>query len=364
MYKTAAFLLLACTSLSFTACAHTSPETTKPVALHTGGRVSPVTDANGPNYRQQWPGIYYEGQIKGRFALIGQDPSHVWHFYVDGKLAGSTSTDADSPIWVDTGSEGPHIIRLEKFNESQNEASSFILGPILAAATPLPAPPPRARQIEFIGDSFTVGYGNTSTTQTCTESEVWATTDTSQAFGPMTAKAFNADYQINAFSGRGIVRNYDSFVGPTLPELYPYALFDGQTVYNNPDWQPQIIVIGLGTNDFSTPVKPDDKWADTAALHTDYRRGYVAFVKELRTRNPNAHFILMSSDRFDGTLRDNVRQVADTLRAEGETRVDTLFFEGLDYGGCHFHPSLADHLKINALLKNHLTAHPELWQNK
>lgn len=362
MYKTAAFLLLACTSLSFSACAQKTAEN---LTLHIEGRVAEsdmvLPDTTIPRYTHQWPGVYFEAPFKGTSVTLHfEDPHNRYKLYIDDQAPRLIDRPGNTPVEIKGLKNGRHNLRLEKISESQAHQGAFYN---ITSAGNLSAAP-RARQIEFIGDSFTVGYGNTSTTQTCTEAEVWQTTDTSQAFGPLTAKAFNADYQINAFSGRGIVRNYDSFKGPTLPELYPYALFDGQTVYNNPDWQPQIIVIGLGTNDFSTPVKSDDKWADTEALHADYRRGYVAFVKELRTRNPNAHFILMSSDRFDGSLRDNVRQVADTLRASGETRVDTLFFEGLDYGGCHFHPSLADHLKINALLKTHLTAHPELWQNK
>jgi hypothetical protein len=36
-----------------------------------------------------------------------------------------------------------------------------------------------------------------------------ATTDNSQAFGPKVAKHYAADYQVNAISGRGIVRNFN-----------------------------------------------------------------------------------------------------------------------------------------------------------
>lgn len=364
MNKAAALLLLACTSLPFSACAHKTAEN---VPLHTGGRIAEfdmvLPDKTTLRYTHQWPGVYFESRFNGtELTLHFEDPHNRYKLFIDDEAPRLIDRPGNTPVEIKGLKKGPHSLRLEKISESQSHQGSFY-GFMLAKGQST-APSPHTRQIEFIGDSFTVGYGNTSATQTCTDAEVWQTTDTSQAFGPLTARAFNADYQINAFSGRGVVRNYDSFKGPTLPELYPYVLFDGQTEYKNPDWQPQIIVIGLGTNDFSTHVKPDDKWADTEALHTDYRRGYVAFVKDLRIRHPNAHFILMSSDRFDGSLRDNVRQVADTLRTEGETRVDTLFFEGLDYGGCHFHPSLADHLKINVLLKDYLTAHPDLWQGK
>src|SRR6185312_14756892 len=108
-------------------------------------------------------------------------------------------------------------------------------------------------QIEFIGDSHTVGYGNTSRTRECTQDDVWKTTDNSQSFGPLIAGHYAADYQINAISGRGIVRNYNGTPGDTLPVAYPYVLFDKKEEYSDPHWKPQIIVISLGTNDFSTP---------------------------------------------------------------------------------------------------------------
>src|SRR5581483_9468286 len=98
-------------------------------------------------------------------------------------------------------------VRLEKMTESQQGGSRFIgLFPTLGDV-PLPAPR-RARQIEFIGDSYTVGYGNVSPSRTCTREEVHDRTDTQQAFGPLVARHYDADDRIVAYSGFGIVRNY------------------------------------------------------------------------------------------------------------------------------------------------------------
>ena len=41
--------------------------------------------------------------------------------------------------------------------------------------------------------------------------------------------------------------------------LYPRALFDDPTPDDTP-WEPQIIVIGIGGNDFSSPIRPDEPW--------------------------------------------------------------------------------------------------------
>lgn len=324
-----------------------------PARLHIGGRV--VVDAH-KDVTLQWPGVYFEGTFEGARLVVSADKVNQYKVFVDGKLAGTISRSAGARTFTGL-SKGRHSLRIEKISESQNTAATFAD----ITAKGLKAAPPRARQIEFIGDSYTVGYGNTSAKRECTDEEVWATTDTSQAFGPLTARHYNADYQINAFSGRGIVRNYNGFIGDTLPRLYPYALFDGKSAYHDENWKPQIIVIGLGTNDFSTPLNETDRWKTREDLRADYRATYVAFVKQLRTQNPQAQFLLMASDQADGEIRAQVEQVAATLKADGEKRLDTIYFSGLDFGGCHYHPSLADDRKLMGLLKGWIDAHPKVW---
>jgi len=324
-----------------------------PARLHIGGRV--VVDAH-KSVTLQWPGVYFEGTFEGDRLMISADDTNQYKVFVDGKLIGTLSRSAQAQTFKGLG-KTHHRLRIEKISESQSKAATF--SDITAKG--LKPGAPRARQIEFIGDSFTVGYGNTSDKRECNEDEVWATTDTSQAFGPLTARHYDADYQINAFSGRGIVRNYNGFIGDTLPRLYPYALYDGKSAYHDAKWQPQIIVIGLGTNDFSTPLNATDKWKTREDLRADYRATYVAFVRQLRARNPQAQFILMASDQADGEIRAQVSEVAQTLTSDGETRLSTLFFSGLDYGGCHSHPSLADDRKLMGLLTDWIDAHPGVW---
>ncbi len=190
----------------------------------------------------------------------------------------------------------------------------------------------RERRIEFIGDSHTVGYGNLSPRRECSESEVWATTDNTRAYGPLLAARYGADYRVNAISGRGVVRNYDGMDVATLPQAYPFALFDGRTPVADDGWRPQVVVIAPGTNDFSTPLRAGERWKDRAALHADYERGYVAFVQALRTRYPHARIVLWSTDLFDGEIRSEVERVLVRLQQAGETRTSFIPVGGLEMG--------------------------------
>ncbi len=340
MIRAAAFPLLV---LMLTGAAPPEPPRWVPLPVHIGGRVV-VAPEGGVDFG--WPGVYIEGRFEGTAVRVrfAARTDHI-RVSIDGVERAVFRAPGEVDTVIDGLPPGAHVVRVEKLTESQTGASRFIA--FEAVGTPL-APRPRMRRIEFIGDSFTVGYGNMSATTACTGEEVHDRTDTSQAFGPLTARALDADYRINAFSGFGMVRNYDGNVpGESLPFLYPRAIpGDAAPAAADAGWRPQTIVINLGGNDFSTALKPGEHWADTAALEAAYLGRYTAFVEDLAARQPQARFILVGSDLFFA----QVEQVAAGLETALRGRVETLRLTALDLGGCHGHPSLADHRRVADLL--------------
>jgi lysophospholipase L1-like esterase len=220
----------------------------------------------------------------------------------------------------------------------------------------------RSRQIEFIGDSHTVGYGNTSPRRDCTEEEVWSTTDTSQGIAPLVAQGFSADYQVNAISGRGIVRNYNGFAGDTLPAAYPFTLLEHADRYQDPQWHPQVIVISLGTNDFSTPLHDGESWKTRDALHADYEKTYVEFLRQLRAANPDTYFILWATDMADGEIASEVKRVVTAARSSGETKIAYVPVNGLAFTACNYHPSLSDDRQIADVVSAAIRANLRNWE--
>ncbi len=320
-------------------------EPSAPLPVHIGGRTAPAADGS---QSFGWPGVYFEARFRGTAVRVRFDAAadHL-RLSIDGKEHRVFRAPGAVDVVIDGLSPGEHRVRLEKLTESQSGSSRFI-GFEAPGGTPLP-PEPRKRQIEFIGDSFTVGYGNTSPGVMCTPQQVHALTDTRQAFGPLVASAIGADYRIHAYSGFGVVRNYDGNVpDQNLPLLYPRAIpGDAEPMAAaDPTWKPEVIVIGLGGNDFSTPIKPGEAWRDPEALRTAYRDRYVGFVTELAARNPKARFILTGADLFFA----EVTAVAGRLQPTLGTRVRTLRVTGFELTGCQGHPSLADHRRMATLL--------------
>jgi lysophospholipase L1-like esterase len=325
-----------------------------PVAKPPGGLRDVPAEVHGrvSNGRYQWPGLYFETRFKGSDVYFMTGPGDViLKLRVDGALVGELVKPAPGLYLVDGLSAGAHTVRVEAITEAQggaNEFGGFALAPQSAALKP----GQRTRQIEFIGDSHTVGYGNTSKTRDCSEDDVWATTDNSQSYGPQVARRYDADFQINAISGRGIVRNYDGSAGDPLPVAYPFVLLDHAVRYVAPAWKPELIVIALGTNDFSTPLKTGEKWKTREELHADYEATYVKFVESLRARNPHAFIILWATDLAEREIEQEAGKVAAQLQSKGDDKVAFLPIDGLALTGCHWHPSIADHKAIaDALIR-------------
>jgi lysophospholipase L1-like esterase len=287
----------------------------------------------------------------------------ILHVVVDGGEAAPLVKPEAGVYEVDGLSDGEHRIDVLVATESQAGANTFG-GFAIAAGEKALRPARRRRQMEFIGDSYTVGYGDLSDSRKCTKAQVWSDTDDTKAFGPMTAEHYDADYEINAISGRGVVRNYDGIKADTLPEAYPYVLFGKKQAYKDRAWKPQVLVVGLGTNDFSTPLNAGERWKTRDELHADYEATYVKFLKKLRAENPNAYIIVWAADVFQGEVEAEAQKVVAQLKKQGEERITFLAINGLSFSACDSHPSVADQRAISDKLEKRIDAEKQVWRER
>ena len=129
---------------------------------------------------------------------------------IDGKTAEYFVIDARETHKVKVQGEGVHQFRLIKVSES-NPGKINLYGIDLGKGGKFgPKPKASNRRIEFIGDSYSVGYGNEANGPE--DGTVFEKTNASKSYAFLLADGYKADFQINAVSGRGLVRNYDGIV--------------------------------------------------------------------------------------------------------------------------------------------------------
>ncbi len=163
----------------------------------------------------------------------------------------------------------------------------------------LPPPAAKEKKIEVIGDSITCGYGIEGVvdvdTFTTAQENPW------NAYGCRIARSLDADFSLISWSGNGIVSHYvDETVNEPrndealMPELYYYEDYSAdlrrgkaRTEFIKRDftaYQPQLIIINLGTNDGSYT-------RNIPARDRAFVNGYVKFLRQIREVNPAANIL-------------------------------------------------------------------------
>ncbi len=346
----------------FSTCAFSfNIENKKPLPIHYGGRVVVNKLDHMPTYTYLWPGVYFETAFIGtEVDLKLNDSNNILNIIIDGKAPIVLVKPGKTTYSIKNLTKGKHHIRLEKRTETQYGTGTFegffVSDTSQAIALEIPK-----HSIEFIGDSAVVGYSIRSPKRECNEEEIFSFTDTQMTYAALTAKAFNADYQINALSGFGVVRNYNGGTPEqTFLSLYPYALNDKDAPYQS-SWSPNIIVIGLGGNDFATPLNPGEKWKTREALQDDYVENYKNFVLGLRKKHPETHFILLSYDPVNTELESQIVRVIEKLKQKGESMIELISVKPMELSACQWHPSITDHKNAAEIVINYIKANPRLW---
>ena len=268
---------------------------------------------------------------------------------MDGKPNSYFTANERRPYKVKAPGDGkPHQFRLIKISES-NPGKVCVFGIDLGKGGSFgPAPKPSNRRIEFIGDSFTVGYGNEANGPE--DGTPFEKTDASRGYAFLLADGYKADFQINAVSGRGLVRNYAGIVPDwTLSTLYDYTVFGvmeqgGKSApWNFDSFHPQVVVIFVGINDF----QGDPPHADLA----EFKKAYAALLDRLRKLHPGVKFLLVSTKTWpDDAMTPAVQQVYENQKAQGYTDLEykLVFTENT---ALHGHPSAHSQQEMASTLR-------------
>jgi hypothetical protein len=72
------------------------------------------------------------------------------------------------------------------------------------------------------------------------------------------ARSLDAELSTVAWSGKGVYNNYNGNRVEPMPKLYDRAVPNDKNSPWDFSWQPDLIIINLGTNDYSTNNDPTD----------------------------------------------------------------------------------------------------------
>lgn len=220
------------------------------------------TLADGASVSFDWSGVTARLKFNGTSASIdcsvaGEAYFNVWVDKAQCAKADFSFRIAGDSTVVLAGKlkKGEHTIILQKRNEGEQGVVTF--KSFTTNGSFLQGEGLKDRKIEFIGDSYTCGYG----TEAADRSEPFrpAEENCNLTYAAISSRYFDADFRLVSHSGRGIVRNYDDAAfGDTMVKKYGQT-FDER---EEPSWDasssfiPDIVVIYLGTNDFSTGKQP------------------------------------------------------------------------------------------------------------
>ncbi len=223
----------------------------------------------------------------------------------------------------------------------------------IAAGVLLSGDPPPLRRLLFIGDSITCGA--------CVDClppdfpEGHGTANATRSFGLELGRRLAAQVHLVSYGGRGVQRDYQGHGNEQVanaPVFFERTLADDAgNRWDHDSYQPDGIIVGLGTNDFATGIPEAGEWI---AL-------YARFAERLREAHPAARVLLTTSPMI-GPRTDNgdaekaaalTAYLAEVVRlraGQGDARISSVSLPYLP-GARNSHPDAHGHQRLADFLE-------------
>lgn len=297
--------------------------------------------------RTSSPGVKISVSFFGDSLFFDAEGKAFWEVFIDGKPKGKILTGSRSKILIaKTADKKNHLAEIVLASEllpGEVKIFGFFAQGKNSSGKILPPPKAPSRRIEFIGDSFTVGYGVEA--KNPEDGTVFEKTNTTKSYAYRVASELNADYRISAFSGRGLVRNYDNLEPDwTIPKLLKQTVpgITASSLGGKPrdfsEWHPQVIVLFVGINDF--------QGAPPRAREADFVSAYRTLLAELRQSHPGVKFLLLSTKVWpEDLLIPALESVCALERSAGQNDFECKVLES-ENTALHGHPSESSQEKM------------------
>jgi lysophospholipase L1-like esterase len=234
-------------------------------------------------------------------------------------------------------------------------------------------------KIEFIGDSITSGEGTVG----ARPEEDWipAWFSAINNYTKMTADALNADYRVISQSGWGVLTSWDNNPAGNIPDYYEMVcgLLAGEKnmalgAFKENDfgaWQPDVVVVNLGTNDggaFNSPEWKDDLSGEVhkQRLNEDgsfneedlkaFENAVENFLIKIRKYNKNAHIVWAYGMLGTPMMPAIYRAVDAYIEKSGDKKVSVFQLPNTtdETIGARCHPGVLAHEKAAKELSSYI----------
>lgn len=260
----------------------------------------------------------------------------------------------DSPV------EKTVTVRVMKFSEAAFGYAGFTSLELEGDLLSSPESPATESQLklEFIGDSITCGYGIEGVWEKDTFTTQQERPDKAYAF--LTARALGAQVQLCSWSGIGLISNYVDPETIMLPDTHwlmqanwPYTdkslslrLGIEPEVWDGAGYEPDIVVIHLGTNDISWVRGMEER-------RLEYTAQLRQLIEAVHRRSPRAK-ICCCLGIMGEQLNASVEEAVNLFKKDfpNVAAKAVLFTQQLEEDGiaADWHPSAVTHKKAAELL--------------
>jgi lysophospholipase L1-like esterase len=208
------------------------------------------------------------------------------------------------------------------------------------------APPPLpSRKIEFIGNSITCGSGIDVSETPCGKGKWYDQHNAWLSYGPLTARALNAQWHITAVSGIGLMHSCCNMGDIIMPRVFDKInQRNDSLVWDFHRYLPDLVTVCLGQN---------DGIQDSAV----FCGNYIRFIETIRVHYPFAEIVCLTSPmadaRLTAVLQNYLSVITAFINRTGDRKVHAYFYSKRYFHGCGTHPDMDEH----RLIAGELTAY-------
>ena len=296
--------------------------------------------------RFAYPGTGIEFRFTGtsaRLSIASDTPNSALTVVIDhGQPALKLLAKGDNDVVLAASLDDfPHTVQLYKRTETWQGIVTLNGLTLSPGAALLDLPPLPTRKLMFVGDSVTCGVGIDNNAQ-CTHDPQLPDINPYESYGMLLGRRLDADTQLVCYGGRGLERDYRGLTIAenvvNIPQFLTLAIPsdkpEGRVPYDVNRFQPDAIVISVGTNDMNLEnTKPLDEPTWVAE--------YVAFLHQVRRDYPNALIFVT-----EGAIVTNPKLAGMIQRAAAQSLDSRVIYAPSQHypgNGCNGHPTGPQH---------------------